>query len=138
MVDLNENGKIVSSFHNQDGQISSLKMHNTSNFILWADSSNKIKLWDIKSGKIVSTFTDEVGDKTCIAQFDNDTFITSSRDGLISMWDYRMTAKSLRSNIIRDLEDVEKKNCIINSILYTNGIIFTATDTGIVLGRLYF
>ena len=49
-----------------------------------------------------------------------------------------MTAKSLRSNIIRDLEDVEKKNCIINSILYTNGIIFTATDTGIVLGRLYF
>mmetsp|Transcript_33502 Transcript_33502/g.32962 ORF Transcript_33502/g.32962 Transcript_33502/m.32962 type:complete len:86 (+) Transcript_33502:327-584(+) len=58
VIDLNNDGKVISDFSNPDGKANCLKMHNSSNFLLIADDSKKIKLWDINSGKIVSTFAD--------------------------------------------------------------------------------
>ena len=104
IIDLNENGQIISKIPNKDGPINYLKIHSSSNFLLMADTSNKVKLWDIRTGDNVSTFHEQMNNISCIEHLDNDAFLTSSRNGLISIWDYRMTDKCLKSNVIQEKE----------------------------------
>jgi WD40 repeat protein len=80
IVDFNNNAKLISQINNES-PVQYLKMHNSSNYIAVADTTNTVKLYDVRSWKLANTFKDSSGGKiTWIEHFDNDTFMTSSED----------------------------------------------------------
>ncbi|CAI2373701.1 unnamed protein product [Moneuplotes crassus] len=133
LIDLNNHGDIISEFYNPDGNINCFKMQTSNNFLLIADCSSKVKLWDVKSGKTVNSFNGPGRSKTCIENYDNDCFITTSNDGILSIWDYRMPKKPVKSSLIKDNNLSGYPNSHFNQLLYTKGTIFAATDQGLSL-----
>lgn len=130
IADLNSNAKIVNTIDNQGCSIRHMKMQDSTGYLLVADMSNTVKLWDLRSCSLISSYKDKGGHKTCIDTYKSDSFITSSEDGLLSIWDYRVNADPLAFTTVVDRLSNEKTPCKINKILHTRDVIYAACDSG--------
>ena len=61
LIDLNSPDKVVTKMINNDSSIRYLKLHSSNNYLMTADSTNSIKLWDIRTSSQVSSFKDKGG-----------------------------------------------------------------------------
>lgn len=62
-IDLNSNGRVISQIKNEN-PVKYLKMHESGDYLLMADTSNIVKLFDVRSCTLVSSFKDNLGSKT--------------------------------------------------------------------------
>lgn len=137
LLDLNSPDKIVNSVIENSHPIKYLKVHPSGNFVTMADTTSTVKLWDIRGKNMISAFQEQGKAKTCIENVSQDTFMTSSEDGRLTLWDYRMPDRAVQTSTIIDKEDALQEPTRINQFVTIKGTIYAACDSDLVLCKFH-
>eukprot|EP00535_Pseudo-nitzschia_heimii_P001797 CAMPEP_0197174426 /NCGR_PEP_ID=MMETSP1423-20130617/951_1 /TAXON_ID=476441 /ORGANISM="Pseudo-nitzschia heimii, Strain UNC1101" /LENGTH=364 /DNA_ID=CAMNT_0042623355 /DNA_START=100 /DNA_END=1194 /DNA_ORIENTATION=+ len=88
-----ETGELKSELVSHQGYLADCKFFHSPNKILTSSADAASLLWDVTKGTIIDTFKEHKSNVTAAALNGVHTFLTSSTDRTIKLWDIRTSAK---------------------------------------------
>jgi len=89
-----EPAKLKAELVSHEGYLASCKFFHSPSKMLTASADATSLLWDVNKGQIIDTFAEHKANLTEVQLVDQNTFLSSSTDTTIKLWDVRTSAKS--------------------------------------------
>jgi len=85
--------KLATELVSHEGYLASCKFFNSPSRMITASADATALLWDVEKGRIIDTFAEHKTNLTEVVMKDANTFLSSSTDRSIKLWDVRLSAK---------------------------------------------
>jgi len=88
-----EPAKLTTELVSHEGYLADCKFFHSPSKMLTASADATSLLWDVEKGQIIETFAEHKSNLTELNLVDDNTFLSSSADRSIKLWDVRTSAK---------------------------------------------